>query len=364
MDRARQFLHRSRDPLFILVVLLSLAGCASGPEQPRTRLGSIPFPGLFTLYTTADPNRLGEHRYEAWWDKLDGPGETSRGILYTCRAGFLDLSHIRDSVDWAKYIHDRSLESLATFGDGPTSSTSFSFTSSDARYEVELHEPEWWRSLPPTERESLSHEAAIRIGQRVSVVKATWHEIGTWYGQETIPGISELNSAFTWDDSTSHAVAAIIAGRALRSSDPWDVAVTRELNSELARLDVVDSSCESTAIARIKDRWWKDGIAVRRDLDTGLATGFKVPWLVPTLDYCPNPDPARLPVESLRDVRSRDLSAIVHVRITPSRSILRSSLGEPDASPAAVQGETDVLRAIDRVQNEMERRWGPTATVP
>jgi len=349
----------------LAVAILSLGACASsGPAAPRTRLGSIPFPGAFTLYTTADPQRLGQHRYGAWWDKLDGPGETSRGIMYSCRAGFLDLSHIRDSIDWAKYIHDRALESFHHLLDGPTSSQSFAFTRSDADYVVELREPDWWRSISGAEREQLSREAAVRIGQRVSVIMATWHEIGTWYGQETIPGISEQNSAFTWDDGTSHVVAAIVAGRALRSSDPWDVAVTRELNAELLNLAVVESSCESRAIALVKDRWWKDGTAVRRDLDTGLEGTPKVPWLVESLDCCSSATPAYLPVADLRDVGGRDLTSSLTIRITPSRSILRKSIGTPDSSPAAIQGESDVLNAIERVRAEMQQRWGADATSP
>lgn len=351
---------------FAILCFACVAGCSTAPAQPRTRLGSIPFPGIFTLYTTADPQRLGQHRYEAWWDKLDGPNETSRGILYTCRAGFLDLSHIRDSIDWAKYIHDRTLECALRFGTGPASSQTFAFSSSDARYEVELREPEWWHTLDPSERDQLAREAAIRIGQRLTVIMATWHEIGTWYGQETIPGISEQNSAFTWDDGTSHVVAAIVAGRALRTGDPWDIAVTRELAAELEELGAVDSSCESQAIDLVKDRWWKNGIAVRRDLDTGLDHNPKIPWLVPGLPCCTHADPgcATLVVSDLHDVQGRDLTPMLDLRIIPSRSILRKAAGTSSSTPSAIHGEPALLQAIERVRAEMLERWGPDADKP
>jgi len=349
---------------FEVLLFIACVGCAStSNSEPRMRLGSIPFPGVFTLYTTADPQNLGQHRYEAWWDKLGGPSETSRGILYTCHAGFLDLSHIRDSLDWAKYIHDRALESFAKLGNSPTSSASFQFTSSDAGYEVELREPDWWRTIDSAEREQITREAAIRIGQRVSVVVATWHEIGTWYGQETIPGISEKNSAFTWDDGTSHVIASIIAGRALRASEPWDLAVTRELNSELAELGAVDSACESRAIELVKDRWWKDGLAVRRDLDTGLGAPTKRPWLVDGLACCEG-TPAVLRVADLNAVAGRDLSGLIQIKITPSRSIARKALGCERDCPPCVRGEAQVLAAIERIREEMRGKFGPDADVP
>lgn len=353
--------HRST---LVLLLFFMLAGCSSGPQQPRLRLGSIPFPGVFTLYTTADPDDLGEHRYEAWWDKLGSPGETSRGILYTCRAGFLDLSHIRDTVDWARYIHDRALFALDDFDRSPLSSSSFRFTCSDATYEVELQQPEWWRSLNPTERAALTREAAVRIGQRMSVIVATWHEVGTWFGQETIPGISEKNSAFTWDDGTSHVVASIIAGRALRSGDPWDAAVTRELKAELESLEPADSRCQSEAIDRVKDRWWNGGTAARRDLDTGLAGNPKVPWLVPGLQCCPDAQAARFPLPDLHDVNGRDLSAMIRFRIFPSASILHKALGPAADAPAAVHGESDILDAIEHVRSDMRNELGPDADAP
>ncbi|MGH7243807.1 MAG: DUF4056 domain-containing protein [Phycisphaerales bacterium] len=351
--------------VWLIPVLGLLGGCATNtPSEPRTRLGSIPFPGVFTLYATADPSHLGQHRYEAWWEKLDGPGETSRGILYSCRAGFLDLSHIRDTADWCKYIHDRSLEVLGNMGQGGASSHAFAFNCSDARYEVELRAPECWHALSQSERDDLTREAAIRIGQRMSVILSTWHEIGTWYGQETIPGISERNSAFTWDDGTSHVVASIIAGRALRSRDPWDVAVTRELDAELASLGIVDPACQSRAIDMVKDRWWKDGTAARRDLDTGLEGQPKVPWLVQGLDCCSNSQYAELTVVDLRSVHGRDLSDLLHFRIIPSKSILRKALACSSDCPSAIQSESDLFTALVNVRQDLKAVLGPHADEP
>ncbi|HSC70057.1 MAG TPA: DUF4056 domain-containing protein, partial [Candidatus Methylomirabilis sp.] len=100
-----------------LMLSVVLCACASGSQTPRIRLGSTPFPGLLSLYAAADPRDLGMHRYEPWWERLVDPDETSWGNLYTCRAGFLDLGHLREYVDWARYIHDRAGEVLRGGGE-------------------------------------------------------------------------------------------------------------------------------------------------------------------------------------------------------------------------------------------------------
>src|SRR5436190_23969737 len=82
----------------------SLGGCASSAaaDAPRDRLGCLPFPGPMTLYTVADPARLGHHR-SGRWPKPFADDEKERGILYTTRAGFLDLAHVRIAIDWTHY---------------------------------------------------------------------------------------------------------------------------------------------------------------------------------------------------------------------------------------------------------------------
>ncbi|MBS0191529.1 MAG: DUF4056 domain-containing protein [Phycisphaerales bacterium] len=347
----------------LLSAHFALLSCASTTGQPpRDRLGSIPFPGVFTLYATADPNNLGQHRYEAWWDKLGQPAETSRGIMYTCRAGFIDLSHIRDSIDWTRFLCNRSRQALQSFGSGG-STPGFSFTLSDARYEIELHEPDWWSRLSPAQREHLVAEASIVLGQRLAVIAATWHEIGTWFGQQTIPGVSEQNSAFTWDDATSHIIAAIVAGRALRSDEPFDLAVTRELSIALEDLEVVDADCQARAVQMVYERWWKGGVAIRRDFETGLVTP-KHPWTVPDLDCCPRSSPLPLTVPSLQNVDGYDLSSLLSFQIYPARSILRSALRcDPDCPPC-IRGEPDLLTAIETVRSQVLDRFGPDADRP
>ena len=116
---------------------------------------------------------------------------------------------------------------------------------------------------------------------------------------------SEQNSALTWDDTTSHVVAAMIAGRALNDSQPWNQAVTQHLNGVLAELGVVSMHCESQAVEAVHGRWWWDGTPVRRDMDIGLANDVKTPWLAPGVPCCAGAAVLPLALPSLANIRGR-----------------------------------------------------------
>src|SRR3982751_5241665 len=106
--------------------LISLAGCRSGapmqvegayqPLPPqgmdfgkysqtaKPRMGGLPYPGAFTLFELAHPDRLGHHAY----DGQTGPSEAVRGILHTCRGGFIDIAHARKAIDLCKHAAVRA----------------------------------------------------------------------------------------------------------------------------------------------------------------------------------------------------------------------------------------------------------------
>ncbi len=345
-------------PIFIGASCL-LSACGSGPATPRMRLGSIPFPGPFTLYSVADPAALGGHRYESWFDAHDGPSEVNRGILYTRRAGFLDLSHIRESIDIVKFAHDRIAERIASGKGGVCR-----FDWADTRYDVRVQLPEWWSRLSDPDRANIAREAAIRQAQRLCIVIGSWHELGTWYGQMTVPPFSEKPSAFTWDDPASHVVAAIVAGTALRdTATPWNAAVTKALNDELAELGVVDIDCESKAVEHVHGRWWWGGTAIRRDLDTGLATNIKTPWLVTGLDCCTPDATPGLPLAELGTIAGRDLRELFEVRVVPEHWLMRKALG-CETCPEALCSEQEVVDAIERLRIEVKHEFGPEADQP
>jgi hypothetical protein len=345
---------------------LALAGCVAAPA-PRLRLGSMPFTGFMTLYSQADTRELGVHRYGPWWDRIAGPSESGRGTMYSCSVGFLDLSHIREYMDWTKYVHDRLRERLRA--EEPLAAPAeFSWT--NGNFVLTVTPPAWLATLPPAEREAAVQDASIRLAQRCAVIIATWHEIATWYGHSTVPGVSEKRSAFTWDDTTSHAVAAIVAGQALRSAEPmWDVAATAALECQLRFFGVLDPAQEALAVSMSKDLWWADSTPLRRDLDTGLETGFKTPWLVPGLPFCAGAVPARLPVElppeRWGDGSDRSWAGSVRLTIGMSRWLARRVMGTDEGpTQTIVDAESGMPGIMARLREHVLAECGPMGDQP
>jgi hypothetical protein len=334
-----QIFHRFRFQLVAAVGLLAagVVAASSWPSpEPRMRYGSLPFPGRFTLYKAAGPADLGVHRSGPWIDRLGEADETSGGILYTARAGFLDLAHMREYIDWGKFVHDRALECIRT------GEASFEFDWSGGRFVVEV---------TPAARAGTDRDREARaalLAQRLVVALGTWHEAATWHGYRTYPGISEQRSAFTWDDTTSHVVASRVVGRALEAGGPdWDGAVTAVLAAELEDLGAVDAQTSLHAVELIRGVWWTGSEEqapepLRRDFDTGLWTGHKTPWLVAELSQSP-PEPLALSAWPTAP-DGTDLRMAFRVRATGPDSLM---LGEaPGGRERWMDLEGDLARAV------------------
>lgn len=279
---------------------------------PRPRMGALPFPGMMTLYTSADGD-LGEHSYA-------GPGasEVDRGIVYTCDGGFLDVSHIRNAADMTGYLHARLAHALRS-GWG-----CLRFRGKEpSLYECALTYPEGWDDMDPAERDAVIEEAAVITAQRLALTVMTWHELLTWYGYKSAVVVSERGSAFTYDDGPSHMVGVLVAGEVLREGIDFDTGVTDVLGAVLEELGVVEPSRLHEAAMAVEGDWWAFGQPRRRLLHTGLearsASGPAVvrPWLVPDLEFCDGARPVTLEAPCLSEVLGHDLRGLIKVEIDP-----------------------------------------------
>ena len=338
-----------------IAIFLGALGCAD--DTPRMRLGSLPFPGPRSLWAVADPNDLGMHRSDSFASRTRGIEETGHGIMYTCKAGFIDISHLREYTDWVKYIRDKL---LAAWKNG-RNTVAWKWDVSD--FELRMTWPAWLRDLSPQEREKAVELLCLRAAQRATLITATWHEIGSWYGVETIPFISEAGSAFTWDDTTSHVLATQLAERALTwGPADWNTAVTHALTEMIKELQPVSRECLYEALDRVHGRWYRWGTAVRRDLAIGLAGDVKMPWFVPGLSCCPEPGPP-LAVPSLRDVMGHDVRDNVEVRITPPAWLMKEIFAGRGVSEQ-ISGEDQILAILEQMRGEFKAEWGPEADQP
>lgn len=292
--------------------LMLLFGCGHGP---RYRLGSLPFPGPFTLFASAD-GELGQHRYGD--QPRSGPREVGRGTLYTCRAGFIDVAHLRESIDWTRHVYELV---LAAF-DARAPSLRFEGPD-DTAYELAFEYPPAWATVSDEER----GRAALRIAQRSSLLLMTWHEVLTGSGYKTTGVVSERRSAFTYDDMSAHLVGVQVAGRALGDAAPYDLAVTRALDARLAELGVVDHECLAQALDGVEGSWWRGRFALRLQHATGFS-GWLHPYVIEGLACCPDatPEPLEWPPD---DLPTLDLDALASIVLVPeSRSSRRIAGGD------------------------------------
>lgn len=334
------------------------SGCARTQEIPRARLGALPFPGATTLFSSCDTTDLGTHHYSGRLERPLSVGEGARGIVYTCRAGFLDIAHLRETVDWTWYLRARAQELLAQGGGVST------FTYDKTDFELSVNPPGVMPDIPDHLRRAVLEEAAIRIGQRAAYFVQTWHEIESWYGLRTVFFVPEDRSAFTWDDSTSHLVGMEIAARIIRSHpSDYDAAAAAEIRRTLDDLGTIPASRVEAAALAVSMRWWSGNSPLKRDLETGLATGRKTPWLVPEFADCPDPEPAEFLVPSLADVQGYDLSDMFELRLTPRTSLLRGRESDPVLAPP-LDAERHIPVIIDRIRAEMVAKWGPEVDRP
>jgi hypothetical protein len=355
---------RSSSAVWLLVVATLAAagggGCGVSADFPRTRLGSLPCFGWFTLYRPADPNRLGQHRYERV-KPIDQPSEAEHGILYTTHAGFLDLAHLRMAIDWTRYctaqIHraiDEQADEVSLTG------------ANGAVFVVRLHYPD---DLPPPgtpEHDALAEELALRAGQRVAYLILTWHELVTWFGHRNVTLIDESPSAFTYDDVMAHVVGLRIAERALRDpTRPFDAAATVALKAELRRLGAVTPRQTDAALRAVEGLWWAGSLPIKRQINVGLEDGAVRPWLVPDLPFVDadiKSEPFQLP--TLGTVDGRDFtdfySVLIDPRIPEARRMRRYLPGRPELF--CPERDLPVLLRVAR--DQMRKRLSPDVDQP
>ena len=356
-----------------LALWLGLSGCTSisaaivtpaadtasvSIDTPKYRVGVLPYPGVFSLLAVPEPNRLGEHRYGGFGTPFTA--EQVRGLLYTCRAGFLDLAHIRKSADWTRYF---TLEIRNQLSEGVHTVTLKA--EEPSLYHVTYHYPRFWRSLAPAEKARLIDELSIRLAQHITLLADTWHEIITFFGYSLLGAIPETRSAFTYDDTTAHMVGTEVAGRALRDKTrTYDDAVTYYLNRDLARLDVVSAEDAQKALETVKGSWWNGLYATKRDLQIEPDSKPDRPWLVRDLSFCSHEHPVRFSPASLRNVKGRNFSGFIDIAIEPNIDEADQILSLISPRPKYIRPERDFPTIMAHIRKTLAERFGKNVAKP
>lgn len=289
--------------LFLRIALIScslLAGCHT-PGEPQIRVGHYPtatwkmrFVGL---------NDLGPHSYTRH------PRERN-GIAYTRLAGHIDITHVRSTADWTKYVAEMTFQHLLK----GQSHFTFKSNTEPSIYHVHLTYPPNWDRLPRRELESRCWTLAVEIGAYIIFQAATWHEIITWFGHRFLSPFPEFPSAFSWEDTYSNALGVYLAGQVLHTdSSCYNQRFTSALRSELIKLDIQSESQAREASNSVRGLWYRGQIPgfvkVRcRNIDIGLDDGLVSPVLIPIAASQPGESGPPYPIPRLQSLEEQGLS--------------------------------------------------------
>jgi len=350
-------------------LLLALAGAAAGrplpldqtPPVPVGRGGTLPTPYTLAILpnTLADPSDLGQHSWR------DHSSETL-GILYACRAGFLDLVHIRNAADWTLHLQARFLRALLRGDPG------LDFDGADRGVRVQVTFP---TVLTPAERETLAPALALQLARRYAFFVLDWHEVMTWYGHSTLPLASERPSAFSVDDTASHLVGLDLAEQALADPDRELLpALTALLPPLLQSLEVQPRAQTTLAMARVQGLWWnphrswpRNSFISRRYVDAGRPEQPLTPWRVPGLAACEDSTPAQWQVDQLDSLAEGRFLHWEQARLQPGMpEILRASFGgdSPQVRAGTLALPEDLPAVLDEVRRRVREELGPRADQP
>lgn len=329
---------------------------------PSGRFGTLPTPhtGPGMRNSVVDPADIGTHGYQVHQAE-------SLGILYTCRAGFVDLDHVRDAADWTAYLRPRFLDALLHDRGG----VHFPGKDRDVVFDVRL------APLDEADKARWAGPIATELARRHAYLLLTWHEVLTWFGYRTVFLFPEKVSAFSYEDTTSHLVGVEAGAAALASDAPWNAAVDQALAGQFAALGAVPRDGTWAAFASVEGRWfdprsaWPSNAFVkRRDLDLGFDGQGMRPWLAPGVPGCESAVAATLMPDRLETLADGRFAAVAVTHLQPGPDGYWAKLfpgGRPteEGRPiVAIDPKKHLAAVMARIRVEVLAELGPDADRP
>src|SRR4030043_52674 len=135
---------------------------------PQARLASYPTATVGTNFLGLED--LGPHSYK--------PNISEKnGIVYTCKAGHIDIAHVRKLIDWTAFLTSKTYDNLIK------NKAAFTFTTAKPSvYHASITYPPYWKVLSKQQKEKVARDISIRVAQYLAYTSSIWHEILTWFG--------------------------------------------------------------------------------------------------------------------------------------------------------------------------------------
>jgi len=342
--------------VLLISIVLTVTGCGgsggisgkSVTPLPRIRIGRYASPSVGTVYL--NPDNIGQHAFS-------GGSGGKKGIVYTCRAGHVDLAHARKSADWAAYLYRNFTDKFRK------KETKFSFSFREpAKYYVELTYPANWDSMTQAEKDKIIKDAAATLAQYSAYTGTMFHEMLTWFGYSSIGIWSEFPSAFAWEDTFSDLFGTHLAGIAFR--DPkrdYNTAMTMALDNELKMLGAQPKKVASRVSKSLHGQWYSGDFAwmkmKARNFDTGFDDGFITPWLTPNISECPGAKPQSYPAPKLDDIRKYGFK--IKFELAPSAKkgkVLKIVWPDKKQRQKRIVPDRDFVKLMDYILKDAAKR--------
>lgn len=357
--------NKTRLIWFCLLAVLVCAGVSQGrfltakkaKKPPRGRIACLPSPTMGTRYMDGRRS-TGRHHYGFSFREKDG-------IVYTCRGGHVDVTHLRKVADWTAYLSYHLREAMLQ------GHTRFVFEMLEPSvYYVQIRYPKDWRDLSAEERSRIVEDASITLGQYLAYMGSVWHEILTWHGFKGAGIYPEYHSAFSWEDNYSNVMGGIIADRALRDPDhDYEKAMAICLDREIQKLGPQSKDAARQAGEAVRNQWFTGWFffctMLKRHLDIGVDDGWITPWLIPIDVKCETTEPILYPAPSLSDLEERGFR--FHFEIEPkvweTKEILSIVYLDPDHCRGRIAPRKHFEPIIEHIRVVANQRYGPRADV-
>jgi hypothetical protein len=332
--------HRSVLVRLIVVGLLAtmLQACES-TSLGFTHIGGLPRPGPFAAFSLPDTSNLTPSSDPA----ADLRPYAKRGIVYTKRAGFIDLAHVFNTA---------VLENDAT--------KTIEIALRQKQRVIQLREFDSSRVTLTMDGAPLDSEQDVRTAARAAGACViydlmTWHEIITWFGYKSTYVWTEKPSAFTYEDTVSNLVGVdvfrAIPGEATRPK------LATAFRGVLDDLGLVDQQAALRAVLSVKGTWWRPMFYTRRMLEIGQNGAPIRPWLVPGTGDDLHDE--RGPVAFIDPCTQMPGAYSLH--IVPSYlTTLRIRRSAP-ATPRVIDTRRDFDPLVEVIRSEMTRQLGADA---
>ncbi len=303
---------------------------------------------ILGLSKVIGPESLGAHHYARLNKQNDNVG-----ITYTCRAGFIDVSHLRDNADWSAHIRTNILNWLGkgievdARNEGGTKRRYVSFP---------VVSSEDLASLTPLDLDHLSVAIAFKF--------ALMHEIVSSFKiAVSAPAtlvVNERGSAFSLEDAYSNLQGNWLGVAALRSGRPYNEEMTRLLSERLELLEAQSEVITQQAFNHVRNDWWvksfKNSFKHVRKRDFSYQ-GEVRPLRIKDFPYCQNRPLEKLPIpETLSNGKS--VSDYFKVRAVPSKKLIKS-LQKLDVSLKGELSQDDYPRIIETIKKNFLHKLGP-----